>query len=74
MKGTGQTPAAATTGSVRRKVSTGRYVGVLANKFHAGYKCAVEEVDVAWTATTVAIKDTGGTTIREFAKPTEEHG
>jgi len=74
MKGAGQTPATATTGSVRRKVSKGGYVGALANKFYAGYKRAGDEVDVSWTATTVTIKDTTGATIREFAKPTEKHG
>ena len=74
MKGAGQTPAPAATGSVRRTVSKGGYVGALANKFYAGYRRQGEEVEVTWTGTTVTIKDLNGTTIREFDKPTARHG
>lgn len=74
MKGASQTPATATEGSARRKVSKGGYVGALANKYYAGYKRAGQDVDVTWTATTVTITDTSGATISEFTKPTHKHG
>ena len=51
-----------------------QYIGALANKVYAGYKRAGEDVDVTWTANTVAIKDTTGATVSEFDKPTQQHG
>ena len=74
MRQAATTPAAATTGTTRRTVSRGGYVGVLANKFYAGYHRKGEEITITWTATTVTLTADDTTTIATYDKPTSAHG
>lgn len=74
LKGAGHNPSAGSIGTAVRTVSKGGYIGVLASKFYAGYRRKGEQVTVAWDATTVTLRDTGGATITQYAKPTHRRG
>ncbi len=74
MKATSQNPSAGITGSAQRTVSKGGYVGVLANKFYAGYQRQGEQVTITWDAASVTITDQIGTTIATYDKPTQRRG
>ncbi len=74
MKDAGQNPSAGVTGTARRKVSKGGYVGVLACKFYAGYKRQGEQVTITWDAATVTITDATGQRIAQYDKPTQTRG
>lgn len=74
MKSAGQNPSAGITGTAKRTVSKGGYVGVLACKFHAGYRRQGEQVTITWDAATVTITDTTGKTIASYDKPTQRRG
>ncbi|WP_402378214.1 integrase core domain-containing protein [Isoptericola rhizosphaerae] len=74
MKTTGQNPSAGVTGTARRTVSKGGYVGVLASKFYAGYKRQGEQVTITWDTATVTITDQAGTKIATYNKPTQRRG
>jgi putative transposase len=74
MRGAGNNPSAGITGSAARTVSKGGYVGVLANKFYAGYNRQGEQVTITWDASTVTILGSDGDTIAHYAKPEHRHG
>jgi len=74
MKGAGHNPSAGLTGTAVRTVSKGGYVGVLANKFYAGYKRKGEQVTITWNAATVTISNTHGATIAQYPKPDRRRG
>lgn len=74
MREASTTPSVATVGATRRIISRGGYVGVLANKFYAGYHRKGEEITIAWTATTVTLTADDGTTIATYDKPTAIRG
>lgn len=74
MKTAGNNPSAGVAGTAVRFVSTGGYVGALANKFYAGYKRKGEQVTVTWDADTVTLTDANDTTIAQYPKPEHRHG
>lgn len=74
MKGAGHSPSAGITGTAERTVPKGGYVGVLANKFYAGYKRTGEQVTITWDAATVTISDADGATIAHYPKPDHHRG
>ena len=73
MKGVGQNPSAATTGTATRTVSKGGYVGALASKFYAGYKHKGKHITITWNTTTVTLTDTTGARVATYDKPTQPH-
>jgi putative transposase len=74
IKGTGHNPSAGSTGTATRTVSKGGYIGVLANKFYAGYKRRGEQVTITWDTTTVVLTDTDGAVIARYDKHTQQYG
>lgn len=74
MKTAGGNPSAGVTGTARRVVSKGGYIGVLASKFYAGYKRAGEQVAASWDASTVTLTDPHGAVIATYAKPAARRG
>ena len=73
MKGAGHNPSAGNTGTAARTVSKGGYIGVLANKFYAGYKRQGEQVTITWDPANITISDANGATISQYAKPDHRH-
>ena len=74
MKCAGHNPSAGSTGTATRTVSKGGYIGVLANKFYAGYKHQGEQVTVTWDTVVVTLTEADGTPIAQYAKPDHRHG
>lgn len=74
IKGAGHNPSAGTTGTATRTVSKGGYIGVLANKFYAGYKRQGEHLSITWDTSTVILSQSDGTVIARYDKPTQRRG
>ncbi|WP_211090725.1 hypothetical protein, partial [Nesterenkonia sedimenti] len=74
MKTAGKTLSAGITGTAVRVISKGGYIGVLANKFYAGYQRKGEQVTVTWDASTVTLSGSDGETIAQYPKPEHRRG